>query len=227
MKKRILSLFLCIVMLISMLPTSALAVNLSEDINSNTVWNDGDVISDPVTLSGGTESEPVTISVNGIVTVNAAITVTGHVRITGGGTLVRGSGKTDIVMISVSNGASLVLDNITLDGNNVESSTYGISVSFGGLLTINEGAVLENYKRNNSGVSSNVLYINGEAIMNGGQIINNTGRNYGNIYLDYNASFTMNGGLICNNTLFLDSFYGGGAFYVRGILTINGGTIRP
>lgn len=226
MKKRLISLLLCLCMAVSVLSITALA---AATVTSDTEWtNETDLAqSGGVVLSGGTEAAPLTVTVTGTVTVNASISVrSGHVRITGGGKLLRGSGYTGI-MIYVSDGASLTLDHVTVSGNNVLASKCGIVVDAGGKLTINEGSILKEHKKSNNYSKGSVLYVDGAVVMNGGTIENNTGYNYGNIYLANGASFTMNGGTICSNSLsHPDGIYGGGVFYVRGAtLTINSGTI--
>lgn len=226
MKKRLISLLLCLCMAVSVLSVTVLA---AATVTSDTEWtNETDLAqSGGVVLSGGTEAAPLTVTVSGTVTVNANISVrSGHVRITGGGTLLRGSGYTG-AMISVSNGASLTLDHVTVSGNNVPASSCGIVVDAGGKLTINEGSILKEHKKSNNYSKGSVLHVSGTVVMNGGTIEGNIGYNYGNIYLANGASFTMNGGTICSNSLsHPDGTYGGGVFYVRGAtLTINSGTI--
>ena len=223
MKKRLISLLLCLCMAVSVLSVTVLA---AATVTSDTEWTNGTDLaqSGGVVLSGGTEAAPLTVTVSGTVTVNANISVrSGHVRITGGGTLLRGSGYTG-AMISVSNGASLTLDHVTVSGNNVPASSCGIVVDAGGKLTINEGSILKEHRKNNA--EGSVLYAAGTVVMNGGTIENNAGYYYGNIYLADGSSFTMNGGTIRSNSLSYNSTYGGGVFYVRGAtLTINNGTI--
>lgn len=225
MKKRMICMLLAIVMLIGLLPVAVFADSVQGTITENTVWNDGDVISSAVTISGGTQSSPVMITVNGTVTVNAAIAITGHVCITGGGTLQRGTGG--FAMLKVNNGGSLTTYNVTIDGNAmVGSYNRGIEVASGGSLVINEGTVLRNHTP--EGSNGSVLQVFGSVVMNGGIIENNRNDKYGNIYLRDGATFTMNGGIVRNNTLRLTSTnqYGGGAFYVRdATFTMNGGSI--
>lgn len=230
MKKRLISLLLCLCMAVSVLSVTVLA---AATVTSDTEWTNGTDLaqSGGVVLSGGTEAAPLTVTVSGTVTVNANISVrSGHVRITGGGALLRGSGYTGI-MISVSNGASLTLDHVTVSGNgsSVTAEGSGIEVDVGGKLTLNEGAILIDHRK--QGGKGSALYVSGDVIMNGGQIKNNAGYNYGTIYLDHTsgapATFTMNGGAVCDNTLTVSNgSWGGGAFYVRyAVLTVNNGII--
>lgn len=135
-------------------------------------------------------------------------------------------------MIVVSSGGTLTLDDITIDGGNSKDVlTWGIVVESGGKLLIKEGAVLQNHKKATGSGASNlhsygsVLHVSGSVVMDGGEIKNCECRNYGNILIDNNAEFTMNGGIIHNNSLANVGTYGGGAFYVYGVLRINGGTI--
>ena len=219
---RVLALALCLAMLVGLLPTVALAA-------VDETWADGKTISSTTTLSGGTESKPYTFTVTGTVTVNELIQVTGYVRITGGGTLLRGNGNTTNAMFSVRNGATLILDNITVDGNNVATTSQaycGVNVNQYGKLVMEEGAVLKNHKKDPSVGLGSALYVSGTVEVNGGEIAGCSCKNRGNIYLSDDAQFTMNGGKIHDNTLTFNGSYGGGAFYVRGgTLTINGGSI--
>jgi len=228
MKKRLLSILCVLSLVLTLLPVTAMAANISGGINTNVTWSDGDVISDAVTLTGGTASTPMVVTVNGTVTVKSEISVVGNVRITGGGTLVRDNSYSG-TMLYVNSGGSLTLDNVTVSGGNVQTSGKGIRVAESSHLTINEGAVLTSHYCTSS--NGSVMNVTGSVVMSGGIIENNTVSSYGNIYLDNTSSvpamFTLNGGTICNNTLTDDEIgYGGGAFYVRdAILTVDGGTI--
>lgn len=212
-----LSLLLTLCMLIGILPTAAFAADedgISPASTGGGSWTDGSVISSPVTLDGTVP----TVEVTGTVTVNATITVTGNVRITGGGTLLRDSSNTSNDMIVVSSGGTLTLDDITIDGNNVQATARGIRVASGGKLTINEGTIItHNTWKDETGCKGAALYVAGNAVMNGGRIEYNNSRNYGNVYISNSstnpATFTMNGGIVSHNSLFhSDSDYGGGAF---------------
>jgi len=223
MKKRILSILMTVLMVITLLPTTALAKDYGGTIIANDVtWQQGDKIILPgVTLDGS--RKPLTVTVTGTVDMAAGITVQGNVTIKGGGTLLR-TGNT-ASMLDVKSGASLTLENIRVDGNNIEvEDKYGIKVAASGKLTISEGTVLSRHK--NTSNDGSALYVLGSVLMNGGTIENNTSDSYGNIYLRGGASFVLNGGTVRNNTLTDGGQYGGGAFYVRDAeLTVNGGTI--
>ena len=181
MKKRMLSLLLTLCMLIGILPTAAFAADedgISPAATGGGNWTDGKEIPSPVTLSG-----TQTVTVEGTVTVNATITVTGDVRITGGGKLVRGSSNTSNEMIVVGSGGTLTLDDITIDGNNVQAAVndgivVGINVASGGTLIINEGTVLAHHVTTSNGQDrgGSCLFASGKVVMNGGEISNNTCR---------------------------------------------------
>ena len=135
-------------------------------------------------------------------------------------------------MITVSNGGTLTLDNITVDGGNSKDVlAWGIVVKSGGKLLIKEGTVLQNHKKATGDGAADaysygsVLRVYGSVVMDGGEITNCECRNYGNIWIDASAEFTMNGGTIHDNSLANVGTFGGGAFYVYGVLRINGGTI--
>lgn len=206
---RVLALALCLAMLVGLLPTVALAAE----------------INDAVIMENGTVTNPASLTINETTTLNVPITVkSGYARITGGGTLVRGSSLTG-AMITVESGATLILDNVTVDGEQISGSGYrGIYVD--GTLIMGQGAVLKNHYNSSSEGSALHIASNAKVEMNGGEIANNSSYNYGNIYIYDNAQFTMNGGEIHDNTLTCNGEYGGGAFYVRGgTLTVNGGSI--
>ncbi len=230
MKKRMLSLLLTLCMLIGILPTAAFAADedgISPASTGGGNWTNGKEISSPETLSG-----TQTVTVEGTVTVNDTITVTGNVRITGGGKLVRGSSNTSNNMIVVGSGGTLTLDDITIDGNNVDANARGIRVEAGGTLNIGEGTVIAhhiNHFTASGGEGGSCLHIFGTVVMDGGEITENQVPNYGNICMADGSNFTMNGGKIYNNVILgkaTNGSYGGGAFYVRtATLTINGGVI--
>lgn len=125
------------------------------------------------------------------------LTITSSTTISGGVTIRRDSAlSASDSMIRVENGATLTLENVTLDGASGGQLLY----AQGGNLIINEGAKLHN------SLSPAIRITNGILTMNGGEIYNNRGR----ISADCGAvdvgvtvgasSFVMNGGKIYNNT---------------------------
>ncbi|MCM1494061.1 MAG: hypothetical protein NC180_12695, partial [Muribaculaceae bacterium] len=86
----------------------------ADSMESSTTWN-GTVSSTEIT--GGTESAPAVIKVDGTVKVDGTLTISsGYVKFTGGGTLQWSSAATNAVVIK--EGANVTFENVTLDGNN-------------------------------------------------------------------------------------------------------------
>lgn len=224
MKKLVLCLILCAVLALGLLPVTANAAEIPGTVTADAVWNAGDTFGSYVTIDGGTETDPLTIQVNGIVEVSRQIYIAGgYVQFTGGGTLLRASDNTTNNVFYVS-GGTLVLDQITIDGASVSTSASAIDV-YSGHVIMNAGATVQNNTKSSS--RGGAVELDGGAFtMNGGTLKNNSVTQYGGaVMIDNGASFTMNGGLIDNNHATDTGVYGGGAFYVRGPLTITGGTI--
>ena len=236
MKKRILSILLCMCMLFATSGTTVFAVDISGNITSDTVWNDGDVVSNAVTIAGGTAEAPVVVTVNGTVTLANTIKVTsGYVRFTGGGTLLRDTSNTNN-MLQVDYNGHAVLDDITLDGNNIaltNGENSAVVLKSESSLTLNDGAVIQNSVKQTDGTGGGAaIYARGTAtiVMNGGSLRNNTSyRRGGAVYLDSKASMTLNGGEITGNKADppdSTSEFGGGGIYIRDAsFTMTGGYI--
>lgn len=186
------------------------------------VWNDETVITDSLNIT-----EPTIIDVSGKVSVESPIIISASVTLTGGGTLARETSSG--CLIRVDDGGKLSLEDVTFDGNSVHAdgnNSAAIYVNDGGSVTMHDGAAIINNKKSASDRGGAVHMAGGTFEMNGGEISGSEAESYGGaIYLDFNSEFIMNGGTIKNNRSF-DTSYGGGAFYVRGKLTINGGTIE-
>ena len=129
-------------------------------------------------------------------------------------------------MFTVSDGATLILKNIVIDGNkelyNATTQTTNtlVNINTRGTLIVNDGAVLTN----------NLVYNNGHVfiaadggifIMNGGEITGNTATGTaGSARVAHaNSVFTMNGGKIHDNT----GVYG--VTVLAGTFNMNGGEI--
>ncbi|MDR1088064.1 MAG: cell wall-binding repeat-containing protein [Coriobacteriales bacterium] len=163
------------------------------------------------------------VTVTGIVNMTGTISVTsGYVEFTGGGTLLRGvSGFAEL--ISISGSATVILDEVVLDGGNSELVSSGITstkspvgiISQPGHLVMNDGAVIKNHY---------------------GTSTNNAGKTAGGVFLDMinndspaNTTFTMYGGMITNNYSSMTSRQsiasGAGVHASRAYVYIYGGTI--
>ncbi len=118
--------------------------------NDNETWEEGSTISYR-TISGGTESDPVVITVTGNVTVTGEITISGHVKFTGGGVLKWASTGSDNAL-EVAEGASAVFENVTLNGD--ENYFRYSALLFRGTVEFGEGTTIQNFY---SGTTSNAV----------------------------------------------------------------------
>jgi hypothetical protein len=116
---------------------------------------------------------------------------------------------TDSLFI-ISSGVTLILENnIVLNGSISNNATSLVMIS-GGIFIMNGGKILDNTGRG--------VYINyGTFTMNGGEIFGNSG----GVRVSYNGTFTMNGGEISGNI----ANGGGGLYIVGGTFTMNNGKI--
>ena len=129
----------------------------------------------------GTKERPTIIKVTTQQTISSTLFIgTGgskrNIRLTGGGKLVRGPAWNEY-LIEVSDGSSLVLEKIELDGGGDRPDVTHSLINNKGDLTIRDGALLH---RNN--MTSN----------SGGAVLNDVSGNE-------NVSFTMTGGIITDN----------------------------
>jgi hypothetical protein len=113
---------------------------------------------------------------------------------------VPGPGENQTPLITVGDGVTLELRNITFQGTDYTLNRAPlIKVVSGGTLIMESGARLTG---NTSTTSGGGVYVNGDFIMNGGTISDNTanGANGGGVYVGPNATFTMKNGTISGNT---------------------------
>ena len=108
-------------------------------ITESTTWADGTNITGTVTVSGGTESNPIVITVQGTVTMEdgAGINISDgtYLKLAGesGATIVvNGTSNSAIKFDSSSGGFELTLDNLTFDGGdpNASASETGSSLLY-------------------------------------------------------------------------------------------------
>ena len=131
----------------------------------------------------------------------------------------RGSSLTED-MIQQTKG-SLVLSNITIDGNNVTSQKPMITVSTN--TTINSGTILQNGKNTSTTAHGGAIRVLGGSLtLNGGEIKNNSAPYGGGIHTDPNTTLTINQIDVAYNT----ASAGGGGVYINGDAYLKGGTIR-
>jgi hypothetical protein len=199
-----------------------------------------------IVWDGGTQSTQTltdcTVEVKGTVTLTGQLTISGTVKFVGNGTIQRAAAFNDDNMIYVSGGADLIIDGITVDGNNVSVSGYrGIYVSDNGsTVTMESGSI-----KNHVNTTANITDYGGSAVylratsgqstftMNGGSISNNKALAYGGAIsiqgsadLGYGGHFIMNSGTISGNSVTsTTSENGGAAIFARGFFTMTGGRI--
>ena len=127
-------------------------------------------------------------------------------------------------IINQTNG-SLRLEDIIIDGNNVETNHALIVVDAS--LLIEEGAIIQNGININEGetdeIGGAIAGIGGTITINGGIIKNNTAKDGGAIYLRQDATMTIDGANITNNTATSSN---GGLYIEKGnTYTYNSGVI--
>jgi hypothetical protein len=182
------------------------------------------------------------VVVNGTVTLTGTLTISGAVQFYGTGTIQRAETFTSGNMIDVSGGADLILNGITLDGNNVSvASKRGIYVSGdGSSVRMESGSIINhvNSTANSSLYGGSAVLLEADTgqatfTMNGGTISDNKAQSFGGAICikgrgdsDYGGHFKMNGGTISGNTVTsTTAANGGAAIFVRGFFTMTGGTI--
>ena len=200
MKKRITSVLLALLMALALLPATAWA--------EDTTWS-------------------TDIKLDGDMVLTGTVTISGAVTLSGNGTITRGSGCMD-AMILVPSGAKLTIeDSVTLDGtpsSGTASNAAAIQVDEGGTVIMNGGTICNNVNNGNGGGVNNA----GTFELKGGTICNNqavggsglgTG---GGIRNTETGTLTINGGRICGNY----AVNGGcGVFNYSGHLIMTGGVI--
>jgi hypothetical protein len=150
-------------------------------------------------ISGGLELTTATNS-------PASVTIDG-----GGKTIPLKAGNT-VSVITVGNGVTLTLKNITFKGSNANNAAL-IRVTAGGKLVLQDGAVITGNTNSSSGGGVEVTG-NGKLDMTGGEISGNTvtsaSQRGGGVYVNGSGEFTMSGGTISGNKTTNSSSYGGG-----------------
>jgi len=126
----------------------------------------------------------------------------------------------------VENGAKLVFQNITIDGNKdaTNSNMPLVSVKTGGTFTLKNGAVL----MNNRAMSGGGVYVDGGTFnMESGEIYMNTASTFhggGGVYVN-SGTFIMTGGSISFNNATVGDGNGGGVYVAGGTFTMSDGEI--
>ena len=204
-KKRLVSMAMALVLAVSLLPTTAWAVNNADSLSELEMY----------LKWSGTQ----TIEVTGTIEVTEPLVIpkTANITITGGGTLKRAASFTSGKMFRLNssfgayerNKASLTLENITVDGGGVKASDSAFSLGSNAFLTLKAGAVIQNHVCT-SPYEGTVYVAGGVLTMEAGSVIRNntTAGNGGGVNCGA-GSFIMHGGTITGNT----AAKGGGGVY--------------
>ena len=161
-------------------------------------------------------------------TIVEQITISGNVTISGNGTITRTDANG---YISVPSGATLTLDGVTVDGNNL-AGTYGMILVEGGTLIIKDSTVQNCVASATRGGAISVES-NGNLTIDNTTIQNCQNRSEGGgaIYIE-SSTVTINSGTFKNNKAVYEyngqSYWrdGGFIYNYKGTLTINGGTFE-
>lgn len=215
--KKFLALLLALALMLS--AGSVFAYDDGVVFDHDTTWADGE------RLFAATVTGTTVITVDGTVNVEDKITITGDVTINGG-TLKR----TSIAgaLLRVDEGATLTLNDVTIDGDNIEISAGAAIYIVGGTAVMNGGAII-NHKKTRGSDGAAVYMSGGKFTLNGGTIKNCDTTSYGGaVYMSGDSEFDFKSGLFENcKTISDETGYGGGAFYVRdATLKMSGGTIK-
>lgn len=212
----------------------------------------GQVISTDTTWDTATTlTEDLTVDSNVTLTISAKVTISGNVTISGGGTIKRGNSYKDALIV-VGDGASLTLENITVDGGAVWStdtsdsnhssvlsrgtSNTGISadaaaVEVYGSLTLGSGAVVQNNERKTSANANDWISYTDDKVSDKYYVVG------GGISVVGGSLNMQSGSTVQNNAIFAqtapdssaqypDALGGGIGFYNAKSFNLNGGEIK-
>ena len=174
-------------------------ITLLKDIDSsNAVFGTAGIYT-PITFTGGTKENPITLDLNGKtidrgLSTAAAVSDGSVIKIEGGTLTIKDSSATNL---DGTDGTG------TITGGNTRGSGGGIHIT--------------RYSIGN--VPGSLILVSGKIWQN-----NADGSNGGGVYIDSDCAFTMEGGSIDGNTVSSSSNYGGGVF-VYGTFTMENGII--
>lgn len=206
-KKRLVSMAMALVLAVSLLPTTAWAVNNADSLSELEMY----------LKWSGTK----TIEVTGTIEVTEPLVIpkTANITITGGGTLKRAASFTDGYMFDIQGAAigsgskheaRLTLENIKVDGGRVPAKYGAFKLDGqGDFLTLEDGAIIQNHVV--TGTSGGTVDVfSGVLTTETGSVIRNntTAGNGGGVNCGA-GSFLMLGGTITGNT----AAKGGGGVY--------------
>lgn len=211
-KKRLVSMAMALVLAVSLLPTTAWAVNSADSLSDLEMY---------LRWSG-----KQTIEVTGTIEVTEPLVIpkTANITITGGGTLKRAASFTDGYMFDIQgetigsgskHEARLTLKNIKVDGGRVPAKYGAFKLDGqGDFLTLEDGAIIQNHVVTGTSGGTVDVFSGVLTTETGSVIQNNTTAGYGGgVYCapsnGYYGSFLMHGGKITGNT----AAKGGGGVY--------------
>ena len=211
-KKRLVSMAMALVLAVSLLPTTAWAVNNADSLSELEMY----------LKWSGTK----TIEVTGTIEVTEPLVIpkTANITITGGGTLKRAASFTDGYMFDIQGAAigsgskheaHLTLENIKVDGGRVPAKYGAFKLDGqGDFLTLEDGAIIQNHVVTGTSGGTVDVFSGVLTTETGSVIQNNTTAGYGGgVYCapsnGYYGSFLMHGGKITGNT----AAKGGGGVY--------------
>ena len=211
-KKRLVSMAMALVLAVSLLPTTAWAVNSADSLSDLEMY---------LRWSG-----KQTIEVTGTIEVTEPLVIpkTANITITGGGTLKRAASFTDGYMFDIQgetigsgskHEARLTLKNIKVDGGRVPAKNGAFKLDGqGDFLTLEDGAIIQNHVVTGTSGGTVDVFSGVLTTETGSVIQKNTTAGYGGgVYCapsnGYYGSFLMHGGKITGNT----AAKGGGGVY--------------
>ena len=211
-KKRLVSMAMALVLAVSLLPTTAWAVNSAKSLSELEMY----------LRWSGTQ----TIEVTGTIEVTEPLVIpkTANITITGGGTLKRAASFTDGYMFDIQGAtigsgskheARLTLENIKVDGGRVPAKYGAFKLDGqGDFLTLKDSAIIQNHVVTGTSGGTVDVFSGVLTTETGSVIQNNTTAGYGGgVYCapsnGYYGSFLMHGGKITGNT----AAKGGGGVY--------------
>ena len=225
-------------------------ITLLKDIDSsNAVFKDASSQPQPITFTGGTETKPIILDLNGKTInrgLNAATNNGSVIKIEGGTLTIKdssaapdGTGGTGTITGGNSSGGgggihitdksgggihgSLILESGSIRGNTADSSNGGgVYIASNCTFTMKGGSIGGNTVKNSDGGG---VFVHGTFTMENGIITNNSSEqgNGGGVNIGTNGNFTMTDGTIENNTA---NMTGGGVNIDSDCtFTMRGGTI--
>ena len=223
-------------------------ITLLKDIDgSNAVFENDSSQPQPITFTGGTETSPITLDLNGY-TINRAlgtaqvdgtvISVSGALTLkdsTGSGKITGGNNNNSTISgtwgggVCVQDGAFFTMVGGNISYNFSEIGGGGVYVCNGGSFTMTGGTIggsgpNDGNMNTSTSYGGGGVFVNGEFTMSSGTITGNiTDANGGGVAVTEHGTFTMSGTAVISANK--ASYGSGGGVYVFGNFTMTGGTI--